>query len=341
MVRNPPRRWYPERRKTKPPPVAASSIRGMKHTIILILLCIVLPLAALGQSATMATIIGMGYVYPEPVPVAPGQVVTLFVSGLGVSATTTVTVQQGSSFTAPILNTGAVIINCPLEPVGSNGCTYTGPLTVQIPFEISQPCPAPNVCSDVLVPTEIYVNVNGTPESFYVVTPQFDRVHILTACDAAAGGNGIGSLNGWPCPPMVTHADGSAVTAPSPAQGGEELVLYAVGLGPTTTLVPTGTAPTTAVPTQETFQLDFNFAPNVVAALPIPPSMNVLVSKYAVPLFSGLVPGYVGLYQINFVVPPPPAGTVTCGGAIRSNLTVSVGGSFSFDGAGICVAPAE
>jgi hypothetical protein len=51
------------------------------------------------------------------------------------------------------------------------------------------------------------------------------------------------------------------------------------------------------------------------------------------------VQGYIGLYQINFVVPQPPAGIEACSGAVYSNLTVSVGGLFSFDGAGICVTP--
>ena len=47
------------------------------------------------------------------------------------------------------------------------------------------------------------------------------------------------------------------------------------------------------------------------------------------------------LDQINFVVPQPPAGTQACSGAVQSNLTVSVGGLTSFDGAGICAAPPE
>jgi hypothetical protein len=58
-----------------------------------------------------------------------------------------------------------------------------------------------------------------------------------------------------------------------------------------------------------------------------------------------LTPKYPGLYQINFVVPPIPNQTKPCAGsgigpganAVQSNLTVSFGGSFSFDGAGICV----
>ena len=63
--------------------------------------------------------------------------------------------------------------------------------------------------------------------------------------------------------------------------------------------------------------------------------------------FAGLTPGAVGLYQINFVVPPPAVGTRPCvasssalinGNVIQSNLTVSLGSVFSFDGAGICVA---
>jgi uncharacterized protein (TIGR03437 family) len=60
-----------------------------------------------------------------------------------------------------------------------------------------------------------------------------------------------------------------------------------------------------------------------------------------VPLYSGLAPGYVGLYQINIVVPPPPPDTPACSSTVQSNLTVSVGGTASFDGAGICVAVPE
>jgi uncharacterized protein (TIGR03437 family) len=59
------------------------------------------------------------------------------------------------------------------------------------------------------------------------------------------------------------------------------------------------------------------------------------------PLYSALTPGFVGLYQINFTLPQPPVGTQACSGTVHSNLTVSVGGQTSFDGAGICVAPPQ
>jgi uncharacterized protein (TIGR03437 family) len=66
----------------------------------------------------------------------------------------------------------------------------------------------------------------------------------------------------------------------------------------------------------------------------------LLPTSHYFPLYSGLVPGYVGLYQINFIVPQPPAGILSCSGTVQSNLTVSVGGQTSFEGAGICVTPA-
>ena len=66
------------------------------------------------------------------------------------------------------------------------------------------------------------------------------------------------------------------------------------------------------------------------------------------PLFAGATPSFAGLYQINFRVPTPPAGLQPCdalgtaipyANVVQSNLTVSAGSVFSFDGAGICVQP--
>src|SRR5271154_5875898 len=60
------------------------------------------------------------------------------------------------------------------------------------------------------------------------------------------------------------------------------------------------------------------------------------------PLFAVLTLGYSGLYQINFVVPPVPAGLPPCASGqgpalVKTNLTVSVGGITSFDGVAFCV----
>ena len=70
--------------------------------------------------------------------------------------------------------------------------------------------------------------------------------------------------------------------------------------------------------------------------------------KFPKPEFAGATQGYAGLYQVNFIVPPLPAGLAACdeiaattpyGNLILSNLTISVGSAYSFDGTGICVAP--
>ena len=213
-------------------------------------------------------------------------------------------------------------------------------ITIQIPYEIEPRCLFTNPACNVVLQAQLFVTVNGITGPPLELVPLADRVHIPTACDTVVpSGSGFAPYNGLPCSPLVTHADGSLVTLGSLAKGGEEIVAYAVGLGLTTPAVPTGQAAAAATPTYETFMLDFNFRPNALASRPSRPFPGELLTRYAVPLFSGLVAGYVGLYQINFVVPPPPAGITACSGTVQSNLTVSVGGQTSFDGARICVTP--
>jgi hypothetical protein len=196
------------------------------------------------------------------------------------------------------------------------------------------------VCN-LVFPSQLVVTVNGVAGAPIDLNTVADRVHILTACDTASGGSGTAPFNEVPCAPLVTHADGSMVTQGSPAQGSEEVVAYAVGLGATSPAVPTGKAATAATPTVQTFALDFNYRPNALATRPIPPLVEAVLipTTLYTPLYSGLTPGFTGLYQINFIVPAPPAGIAACSATVQSNLTVSVGGQYSFDGAGICVAP--
>lgn len=69
-----------------------------------------------------------------------------------------------------------------------------------------------------------------------------------------------------------------------PAQAGDILLVYAGGLGPVDTAIPTGAAPTTTVNTTTT--------PTVM--------VNSIPTKL---LFSGLSPGYPGVYQVNIQLP--------------------------------------
>jgi hypothetical protein len=212
-------------------------------------------------------------------------------------------------------------------------------VTVQLPFYIQTVC---NICANpLLVAGNIAVTVNGVKSPYFAVQPLQNNVHIVTACDVLVGGASIPpTFGGSTCPPTITHADGTLVSASGPARSGEELVAYATGLGQTDPPLTAGQPAAASSPTATAFALDFNYHPNALATRP-------LSSSGFSPVFTGATAGYVGLYQINFVVPPAPAGLQPCadqgetlinGNVVESNLTVSVGSVFSFDGAGICVA---
>jgi uncharacterized protein (TIGR03437 family) len=82
--------------------------------------------------------------------------------------------------------------------------------------------------------------------------------------------------------------------ASHPVTVGQALVIYAIGFGPTNPVSATGTAsPTSPL-------ANITDSPMVCFAAPSPfdPKGNCVA-----PLFAGLTPGYVGLYQINVVVP--------------------------------------
>ncbi len=195
-----------------------------------------------------------------------------------------------------------------------------------------------------MLPTQIGVSVNGVLGPFADVTALADQVHFLTVCDVVMPGwASHHSSSALPCAPLVTHADGKLVSATNPAKSAEELVAYAIGLGQTNPPLSTGQAPDTGAPTLTVFAIDFNYRPNALAAKPL---FLGSVFPSPAPLFTGATPGFVGLYQINFIVPPAPAALPPCvdpntagpyANVVQSNLTVSVGSVFSFDGAGICV----
>lgn len=98
---------------------------------------------------------------------------------------------------------------------------------------------------------------------------------------------------------IVVHQDGSYAIPPTPgypsrrARAGDALVIYAIGFGPTTPVVASGAG-----------------APLDPLARIEPPFVAYFgggwLSAGAVvdPLFLGLTPNFVGLYQINVIVPP-------------------------------------
>lgn len=292
-------------------------------------------------------IVGAGYTEPAPVPAAPGQALTVYLASTGVAipgfAGVTATLQQGTAIDVPVLSVRNVS-TCP-SGGSQNGssvtCANLNAVTVQIPYELLPYCAA---CErpEFFPPPWLYVSFHGAPGTAIELNPLADQVHVLTACDVlleTSGGPPNIDRTGLGCTPMVTHGDGTLVSASNPAKPGEAVTAWATGLGATDPFTPTGKPPVTPVRTAETLTVNFDYEIN---ALPVKPR-----ASSPAPLYSGLVPGFLGLYQINFIVPPEPAngiaqcaltGSFAPGSNIpQSNMTVSFGGGFSFGGAGICV----
>jgi uncharacterized protein (TIGR03437 family) len=108
---------------------------------------------------------------------------------------------------------------------------------------------------------------------------------------------------------IITTPDGALTGIPAnPVKPGDTVVVYALGLGPTTSPVPSGAAspssPLAVVPgtTKVCFGVETPF----------------FQAPCATAFFSGLTPNYVGLYQINVTI---PAG-VTSGNSTMSLLLV-------------------
>ena len=325
--------------------------RVLTHSIL------ILSAGGYANGQVMDTLVPTGYSMPVPVGVAPGQVLNLFVRGLGASlsgrvaaaelplpttlAGISVTIAEPGPYNlfdipqppypespvpifavAPASGSHEVVAGLVFHP-----CENFTVITVQIPFWL-----LPDPVSPVRRIAELTVSENGAPVVAFIVRPHIDQIHVVDGCDAqllTAVAPGGGCRPG----PLVTHADGSLVSFLNQAKPGEVLVIYALGLGLTTPAVKEGEAsPTPAA--SVSVGLDFDFSPN---AGPSTPGQRRNPGTPPLPVFAGLSPGSAGLYQVNFVVPTPSPSTPPCFGTVHSNLTVSVIGANSTDGAGICV----
>ncbi len=101
----------------------------------------------------------------------------------------------------------------------------------------------------------------------------------------------------------ITHVDGSIISQTSPAKPGETVIVYCTGLGAVQSPVATGAAATGADSTTNGVTVQMGSG-----------KVNAPVA------YAGLTPGFVGLYQINVVI---PAG-LTTSGATQVPITVTV-----------------
>lgn len=168
------------------------------------------------------SVIVSGYTAPAPVPVAPGQIATFYVQlPSGVSANIIgITLQQGSTNTNVPLQSLRTMSECPDSTSASQpACASLLAFTVQIPYELVPYCP---LCARPVSATPLLIiNQGGQPPAIIELNPLADEVHVLTSCDVALGAAPQPNYTGLPCAPLVTHSDGTLVSASSPANFGE------------------------------------------------------------------------------------------------------------------------
>jgi uncharacterized protein (TIGR03437 family) len=306
------------------------------------------------------TLLGTGYTDPSSIRVAPGQITTLFVTGMKtvlpsqpvnaalVPLPTTlaginVTLNQPGSQPAPVrlLSVRQVSV---CSNVATADCLITA-ITVQVPFELGF---APALPGAPPTAPELVVSENGSVSKAFRVAPLPDNLHVINTCDVFPSPK-VESA-GF-CVPLVTHADGTVITMNRPAQPGEDIVIWAFGLGGATPTPKSGQASPAPAPTVSSrLYLQFDFRSN---AMPSPPYVDRTAAiATPAPTFAGLTPGQVGLYQINVRIPSSIPPVESCGNScshvacsvystVQSNLTIDIGANTSFDGAAICIQPPQ
>jgi len=220
-------------------------------------------------------------------PVAPGSIVAIFGTQLASQLALADSVPLATSLAGVSVTFNN--IKAPLQFVS------TGQINAQVPLEVN-----PSGSANMVV------NNNG-------------NLSTVTSVPMALLAPGVFQFNSHAIAVNVTDPNSqryATISAPSgsisglttfPAQVGDTLFLYATGLGPVTPAVPTGAAATGATSTNNT--------PTVLVG-GVPAKVT----------FSGLAPGYPGIYQVNFVIPSVPSGSaiplqIQMGGITSPNTT--------------------
>jgi uncharacterized protein (TIGR03437 family) len=200
----------------------------------------------------------------EPgVPVAPGSIVAIYGAGLAGQAMQNMAIPVPTSLGGTSVIIGG--IEAPLYYVSA------GQINTQVPFELTAG-----------QPYQLIVSANGA-----LTTPQTIQLSAVTPGIAA-------SPSGYA---RAEHnADGSLITEASPAKPGEYVIIYLLGMGPTTVPVASG-AVSPSMPLAYTSEV---------------PTVTLNGETVSNIPFSGLTPTVVGLYQIDLQIPlDAPNGDLT------------------------------
>jgi uncharacterized protein (TIGR03437 family) len=210
---------------------------------------------------------------------APGAITSLFGVGLGSN-------WASASGTVP-----TTLANTKISVSGASGYVplfYASPTQVnfQMPFEASGNATLTLVREDSQT-TAVTIPIAATQPGLF-----------------SADSSGTGAA-------AAQRADSSSLSDANPATRGEEVVLYATGLGTVTPNALTGQGAVGAPTTTN--------------------AVTVTIGGRAVtPDYAGLTPGFVGLYQVNFHIPSDLAVTgdipviVTAAGVVSNTVTIAV-----------------
>lgn len=213
---------------------------------------------------------------PVTASIAPGELLTLFGTGL---SSGTVTTKGGNAFPTTLNNVQVTIdsIPCPIY--------YVSPTQIAVitPYAID---------ANTSYLANIQVNNNGAKSNIVQVN----------VTDVAAGvfsqtANGLGAAA------ALHAATYQLVTASNPAQPGESLAVYLTGLGTVSPTISDGALGSSTTPLNTA---DINTAANLTVNFvdQTTGTRNAATIEYA-----GLAPGLAGLYQINVQVPSTGLGS--------------------------------
>ena len=208
---------------------------------------------------------------PITASLAPGELITLFGTGL---ASTTVTTQGGQAFPASLGGVSVSIdgIACPIYYVS--------------PTQLS-----------VIVPYGVASNMTGLANIQVTNNNAKSNVVQMYLTDAAPGAFSQ-SANGIGFAAAAHAATGAPITSSNPAQAGEYISLYLTGLGPVSPTVTDGalgpSSPLSMADLYNAGNLEVFF--NDYGA-------NGSSGNPGTIQFAGLAPSLAGLYQINVMVP--------------------------------------
>jgi len=251
---------------------------------------------------------------------------------LNISGSFSVSGSLQSSANAPVIAAGGVLnaasysLSAPLAPgtmvsiFGANLANGTSaasalPLSTQLSGTLviigGEPAPllyAGQGQINAIIPYGLPVNTNTqviVQQGNAYTSPQ--AITLSAAAPAIFTKSGEGTGQG-----VIIRPDGQYAEPGTPAQAGDEIVLYAVGLGETTPLATAGLAATSS--------------PLLWAAAPV--SLTIGGQNARVD-FAGLAPGFAELYQINAAVPAGVKGdsvpvVLTAAGQPSPTVTMAV-----------------